>query len=441
MKKSLLMFLLILLSFTLFTLDEVNAEQNEQHFNVLLKTPSSQKQFLKQVQNNNVQVIYEVPEIGLYQVSANSKDMEKLFKNTSIIESYDESNIIPSSEMTTLEVSSKPLLWDFQWDMRLLTNNGELYEINEGNIDTTVAIIDSGISTSHIDLNGSILSTENFVPKGGLKNKEPLETGEKDFNEDFIGHGTFLAGQITANGFTKGIAPNVGIRSYRVFGSSGAETAWVIKAIIEAAKDDVDVINLSLVEYLAKGKVKDTEGNKSNVEQLEYQAYKKAVDYATKEGSLVVAAAGNQGLNLKDKDSIKDYWTSIGSGYTTSSNVYPLPASLSKVLSVGSVNSSDEISIFSNYGKSVDIYTYGGDNRLIETIGIDDYFNNNMFENEWILGLAPNNGYTYSLGTSISAAKISGMAALLVNHYDLKDKPEKVKKMLEKNIYFIDLLK
>jgi thermitase len=60
------------------------------------------------------------------------------------------------------------------------------------------------------------------------------------------------------------------------------------------------------------------------------------IDYATELGALVVAAAGNDGDN--------------GPFY---------PAAYRNVLSVGSTNSSDRKSSFSNYGYWLDVMTPG----------------------------------------------------------------------------------
>ncbi|WP_373319399.1 S8 family serine peptidase [Staphylococcus americanisciuri] len=42
---------------------------------------------------------------------------------------------------------------------------------------------------------------------------------------------------MAANGNMKGVAPNIGISSYRVFGTKSAKSSWIIKAIITAAND------------------------------------------------------------------------------------------------------------------------------------------------------------------------------------------------------------
>ncbi len=109
----------------------------------------------------------------------------------------------------------------------------------------------------------------------GLEGQESQETGELNRLIDLRRHGTFTAGQIAANGFMKGIAPGIGIKMYRVFGNGAGEAIWVIKAIVEAAKDNVDVINLSLGEYLINGIVSSSDGESSE-ELSEIRAYKKS---------------------------------------------------------------------------------------------------------------------------------------------------------------------
>lgn len=127
---------------------------------------------------------------------------------------------------------------------------------------------------------------------------------------DKTGHGTFVAGQIAANGKLKGVAPQVGIKSYRVIGSNKSESIWIIKGIIEAAKDQVDVLNISLGEYLVQGSIKNKDGSITS-NKAEIKAYKKAINFAKKNGIIVVASSGNDSLNLDNKKKVQDYWYKI----------------------------------------------------------------------------------------------------------------------------------
>lgn len=60
-------------------------------------------------------------------------------------------------------------------------------------------------------------------------------------------HGTHIAGSVGANGALKGVAPEAQLCDYRVFDAQGGTTPSVVQsAIVAAADDGCDVINLSL---------------------------------------------------------------------------------------------------------------------------------------------------------------------------------------------------
>jgi subtilisin family serine protease len=131
----------------------------------------------------------------------------------------------------------------------------------------TVGVIDTGIGP-HSDLN--VVGGMNTV------------AGEPSSQwEDWKGHGTHVAGLIGAfpslNAGVRGLAPGVPLRSYRVFGqnSNHSTNYAVLKALILAATQDCDIINLSLG------------GGPPDV------AVQEAIQDARDNGMLVVVAAGN----------------------------------------------------------------------------------------------------------------------------------------------------
>jgi minor extracellular serine protease Vpr len=137
-----------------------------------------------------------------------------------------------------------------------------------------VAIIDTGVDYNHPDLFG-------FGPSGKV-------IGGYDFIEndnspiDTNGHGTEVAGIIAANGSLKGIAPSAKILAYRVSDTGeGVSSDLIIKAIRQAVADGANVINISLGV------------NRTN-ERID-----EAINYAVKNGIVVVTAAGNSGPDLK----------------------------------------------------------------------------------------------------------------------------------------------
>ena len=113
---------------------------------------------------------------------------------------------------------------------------------------------------------------------------ENMVVGEDSsrFGDNGKGHGTHVAGIIAARGRppegVRGLAPAVKLRSYRVFGqdSDSASNYSITKAIDRAVEDGCDLINLSLGGGPAD------------------EAIESAVQFARSQGSLVIAAAGNE---------------------------------------------------------------------------------------------------------------------------------------------------
>ncbi|WP_100618172.1 S8 family serine peptidase [Bacillus cereus] len=131
-------------------------------------------------------------------------------------------------------------------------------------IGVKVAVIDSGIDSTHPDLKKNYLKGYDFV--------------DNDNNpEDTVGHGTHVAGIIAANGTMKGVAPDTSILAYRI--SPEASSEMIIKAINQAIEDGAHIINLSLGIPFS--------GTDSPVNQ----AIQKAID----KNITVVIAAGNSG--------------------------------------------------------------------------------------------------------------------------------------------------
>ncbi len=176
-----------------------------------------------------------------------------------------------------------------------------------------VAVLDTGILTSHADLQ----------VVGGYDT-----TGIGSYVDDH-GHGTHVAGTVAALNNTIGVigaAPAAQLYAVKVLDRYGSGTYSNIIAGIEwAINNDIDVINMSL-------------GGSSGSTALE-----QACDAAYKAGILVVAAAGNEGTSTGGTECI---------GY---------PAKYSSVMAVGSITSSNIRSYFSSTGATLEIMAPGSD--------------------------------------------------------------------------------
>lgn len=307
---------------------------------------------------------------------------------------------------------------DWSWDIQKVTNNYRSYDIEKGNHEVKVGIIDSGIDVTHPDLKGNIIGEgKSFIP------------GNPDV-KDMLGHGTMVAGMIAANGKITGVGPQIGIVPYKVLNEDGGESSWVIKAIIEATNDNMDVINLSLNTF---------KSFKDKDDRIVINAYKKAVQYAVKNNTLVISSAGNEGFDISNPKSLAKDLGKPGDLQ------YMLPGGLDASITVGASTRDDEIASYSNYGKNVDITAPGGSFGPLWEEQQQADINYYIFSTyPTYLPQSPLNdylgidsGYSFSLGTSLSAPKVSATAALIIAEYEEKHhkKPDmsQVKKYLYQN--------
>lgn len=305
----------------------------------------------------------------------------------------------------------------WRWDIDKITNNRKSYKIQQGNHTVKVAIIDSGIDENHPDLKNNIISNKSFIPKNNSL-------------EDTFGHGTMVAGEIAANGNVKGVAPRIGIASYKVFDGTNCESIWVINAIIEAANDGMDVINLSLGTYKSILDKKDI---------YILLAYKKAIEYAQSKNCIVITASGTR---LKGVDISNPFKLSKNLGNKNDLKIY-LPGGLPNVITVSATNKNDELAYYSNYGNTVQIAAPAGDygpNYQTQKITNFKYmtlvtYPTGLPQSQLSLSMGFKKGYEFiEGGTSIAAAKVSAAAALLIAQYNetygFKPSRLKVEKLL-----------
>ncbi|MGA1100470.1 MAG: S8 family peptidase [Opitutales bacterium] len=171
-----------------------------------------------------------------------------------------------------------------------------------------LALLDSGVNSSHPLLNGAVVRHKNI-----LDNSSSL-AGEGN------AHGTALASVIAGSSDTyQGIAPACEILSYQVIDGSGlADSFTVARAVVAAVEDGAGVINLSLGAEQGSAVLRD------------------AITYAISRDVVVVAATGNEGVGIVN-----------------------YPAAYDGVIGVSSIGTSGRVPSFSNYGKEVDIAAPG----------------------------------------------------------------------------------
>ncbi|OOM16708.1 S8 family peptidase [Clostridium saccharobutylicum] len=422
--KNKLICILITVIISSFTIPITNITANAADINskdidlvILFDDNSIDKNVEKIITNSGGKIVEEFPELGGIEVKCSS-DLIPVIKSEDSVKSLAPNHVIKLSNEKTIKFEklnnnsnnvSDDLYESYQWDIKRVTNNGNSFNLESGNHDVIVGIIDSGVDTTHPDLINNFLGGENLVPPNFKDDSS--ETGDSDDVADRLGHGTNIAGIIAANGRIKGVAPNIGFKSYRIFNKNEETTATIVSsAIIKATDDHVKVINLSIEGYDLKGKcywtnpstrIKYDLGN----DTAEYSLYKRAIQYAIKNGVTVVSAAGNQGLNCSNKKKLTEYLNDKYSneGFKYTGITYEVPGSIQGVITVSATSKNDKVASYSNYGEDfIDISAPGGD------------FSNINEEDSLCLTTAIDGEYTFTAGTSIAAPKVSAVAALII---------------------------
>ena len=245
------------------------------------------------------------------------------------------------------------------------------WDIERGEPSVIVAVLDTGVDLEHPDLKDKIWTNAREDPPNGIDDDDNgciddlhgcnflLAPPSADPSDDH-GHGTMVAGMIGARSNNEvgvaGVAWGATLLPVKVLDSSGAGTSSdVAQGIIYAAKSGARVINMSMA--------------RSTPSLALEGAVQEAHD---KYGVVLVSAAGNEGH--------------AGVGY---------PAAYRQVIAVGSFDHSNPAAraSFSNWGPEI----------AVAAPGVDVF--------STYLG----DGYAQSLGTSFSAAFVSGLVALLVS--------------------------
>lgn len=265
------------------------------------------------------------------------------------------------------------------------------WDKESGSNTVVVAVIDSGVDVAHEDLAGNIWTNPNETINGIDDDKNgyvddvhgwDFLTDSNDVTpkwrrgtpENSIGiqHGTGVAGLIGAMGDNNvgvaGVSWNVQIMSLRVLNEFGLGNSDTVSSALQyAVRMGADIINLSLVG--------------TDSDPLAVDALQKAHD----QNIIVVAAAGNNGLNLNQERDYPVCYDEFG------------PAT---VIGVGAIDNNFNRPSFSNYGSDcVDIVAPGV--KLFTTRHALPAFEN---EDKYAALFS---------GTSFAAPQVSGALALL----------------------------
>ncbi|MDZ4588735.1 S8 family serine peptidase [Bacillus cereus] len=386
----------------MFTDSKISNEVNqflEKKYPDLKKTVIPEIAVVKLEETNNKQYSKAISEIKrkfhneIESIGPESKIINPKESSLNAIISKEE--IVPSS---TQNIEEKAKLYEvLGWDIKKITEDGKSFKKQKGNHNVKIALIDSGIDFNHPDLKDNIISKgKSFVPN-------------IDNTDDNMGHGTMAAGSIAANGNMLGVGPNLGIIPYKVMDNwqDGAESAWVTQAIIAAANDGVDVINLSLGTYKSLNKPED---------QVVIESYKRAVKYAHKRGVIVVASAGNESLDNTNPALIAEK-----RGFSGDMQVHLPGGGVPSLLTVSATDKDDLLSSYSNYG-GISVAAPAGDygpewatQQKLDPFSMTlTTYPTNLPQPPISKALNLPEGYVLMAGTSVAAPKVSGAVGVLI---------------------------
>ncbi|GLP65780.1 hypothetical protein TUSST3_24000 [Streptomyces sp. TUS-ST3] len=229
-----------------------------------------------------------------------------------------------------------------------------------------VAVLDTGVDTTHPDLASAVTASKDFTSSGGT--------------DDKVGHGTHVAATLAGSGTRsdgryKGVAPGAGILNAKVLDDNGeGSDSSVIAGLEWAAGQGAKVANLSLGQ-------EDTPGEDP------VEAAVNALSKST--GMLTVAAAGNEGPDAG----------TVGS-----------PGAAESALTVGAVDGEDRLADFSSTGPTAD-------NALkpdLTAPGVDIV---SAKAAHGYLGDPAADGYVSMSGTSMATPHAAGAAAILAQRH------------------------
>ena len=276
----------------------------------------------------------------------------------------------------------------------------EAWAIETGKKNVIVAVIDSGVDTTHTDLRSNMWVGQNGEKFGyNFYSSIPAITPGN--------HGTHVAGII-------GAANNNNNRGSGIAGGDGTTGSGVMLMSCQVSNANASSFSSRAIKRafiwsadrgaaIAQNSWGTLPPNSYNIEALE------GIDYFIENGGgsvldkgLVIFSAGNSNLNAKI-----------------------FPAAYERVIAVGATSHNDTRASYSSFGEWVDISAPGGDGsgtaRIISTHPMN-----------------VNNGFGYSSGTSAASPHVSGVAALIVSMAEGKLSSDDVRSVLlhsSDNIY------
>jgi hypothetical protein len=324
------------------------------------KTDSAQK-----IEKNKVKHAFS--SFNGFSAELSLQDIEKLNSDPQI-ESVEYDYHIKPTLQDSINLMNSTIIWPFKINNLNLTGLGE-----------AVCIIDTGVNYSHSDLGGCF---GNNNASSSCKVIGGYDFGDDDSDPmDYSGHGTHVAGIVSANGSISGMAPDAKIIAIKVFSNDGSSSGSDIISGIEWCVGNSSIFNITAITIslgLCSGDP-CTDILRNSYCDSEFSSYATSINNAIAKNISVTISTGN------------DYnFTHIG-----------VPACLENATAVASVSKSDIVASYSNR------------NNLTKILAIGSLVNSTRWSSSSCLsGCACSGNYMVCSGTSMAAPMVAGAIAI-----------------------------
>ena len=282
--------------------------------------------------------LVEYAESTYHSLTQAKSELKKTLEHMDLKVRYIHENYMMQALETSLD-KAKPMAVhpNQEWHYNMI-KAPQAWQHVTGSSSTRIAVLDTGIDSYHASLSNLVNTSLGRSFVGG-------DTGDR------AGHGTHVAGTIASYGSVSGVMQNATLIPVKVLGDDGYGSMYgIMEGITYAASIGADVINMSL-------------GGGGY-----FQGMDEAISAANNQGTIVVAATGNDGVSTVS-----------------------YPAAYSGSIAVGSVTSNKSRSYFSNYGSGLDVMAPGSN----------------------IYSTVPNNRYASMSGTSMATPHVAGVLGLM----------------------------
>jgi subtilisin family serine protease len=256
-----------------------------------------------------------------------------------------------------------------QWDMRIINASpAGSYAVDRG-AGVKVGDLDTGIDLAHPDIapNLDLAESCSFIyastPTSDPSERvTPGDCSNKSAIQDLNGHGTHTAGTMASpiNGLgIAGVAPSATIVALKGGTAAGYFfTQSVVDGLVYAGDHGLDVVNMSFFAdpWLFNCR---SDGDQRAI----VSAISRAAAYAQQKGVVLVAAAGNEGIDLNHpvQDEISpDYPPDSAVTRPVNNSCVVLPQEIPGVVVVSATGAANLLSWYSSYGMIVDVAAPGG---------------------------------------------------------------------------------